>query len=191
MKKSEIKEALKKSIELKHHLSFFRKFTSTRAHGYVLDYNDDFVLIHQTDDFKLDGYAILPLKTIKKVRYNEFEEVYEYIMKEENLMGDLGINYRIDLTSWQTIFKSIEENNKFSIVECEQVWINRFLLGKLTKVRKKRVEILYLEANGIFEEYATEQKYKEISIVRFDEVYINLFQKYARYKNQILPKMIE
>jgi hypothetical protein len=189
MKKSKIREALTKSIELKQNLSFFRKFTSTRIHGYVLDFTDDFILIHQTDDFKLEGFAVIPLKTIKKVRYSDYEEMYEYIMNEEHFLNDLGIPYTIDLTNWQTVFKSIENNNKFVIIECEQVWIKRFLLGKLSKIKKKNVEMLYLEANGVFEEYATEQKYKEISIVRFDEVYINLFQKHARYKNQVLPKI--
>ena len=189
MKKLKIKEALSKSIKLKQHLSFFRKFTRSRIHGYVLDFNDNFVLIHQTDDFELDGFAILPIKTIKKVRYSEFEEMYEYIMQKEKLLNNLGINFSIDLTNWQTIFNSIEHSEKFAIIECEQAWINRFLLGKLTKAKKKKIEILFLEANGIFEEYVTEQKYKEITIVRFDEIYISLFQKYGRHKNQVLPKL--
>jgi hypothetical protein len=190
MKKSKIREALTKSIELKQHLSFFRKFTSTRIHGYVLDFTDDLILIHQTSDLRLDGFAVLPFKTIKKIRHSDYEEMYKYIMDEEQLLNDLGIPYTIDITNWQTVFKSIENNNKFVIIECEQVWIKRFLLGKLSKVKKKKVEMLYLEANGVFEEYATEQKYKDISIVRFDEVYINLFQKYVRYKNQVLPKLV-
>lgn len=190
MKKSKIKEALATSIKLKQRLSFFRSFTSSRIHGYVLDFTDDFALIHQTDDFHLDGFAIVPLKTIKKVRHSEFEDMYEYIMKKENYLDELGIHYTIDLTNWQTIFKSIEGNEKFVIIECEQLWIGRFLLGKLTKAKKKKVEMLYLEANGVFDEYVTEQKYKEITIVRFDEIYINLFQKYARYKNQVLPKLV-
>jgi hypothetical protein len=189
MKKSKIKEALTASVKLKQRLSFFRTFTRTRIHGYVLDFTDDFALIHQTDDFHLDGFAILPLNTIKKVRHSEFEDMYEYIMKKENYLNNLGIHYTIDLTNWQTIFKSINDNEKFAIIECEQTWIDRFLLGKLTKANKKKVEILYLEANGVFEEFVTEQKYKEITIVRFDEIYINLFQKYARYKDQILPQL--
>lgn len=190
MKKFKIKEALSKSIEQKQHLSFFRKFASNRVHGYVLDFTDEFVLIQQTDDLRLDGFAVLPFNTIKKVRHNEFEEMYEYIMQSELFLTNLGINYSIDLTSWQTILNSIKTNNKFTMIECEQVWIKRFLLGELTKVKKKKVEILYLEANGIFEEFVTEQKYKDITIVRFDETYSNLFQKYARYKNQVLPKLV-
>jgi hypothetical protein len=189
MKKSKIKEALTEGVKLKQHLSFLRTFTSRRIHGYVLDFTDDFMLIHQTDDFKLDGFAILPLNTLKEIRHNEYEKMYHYIMNAEELLNELGINYTIDLTNWQTIFKSIEKNEKFPVVECEQAWIKRYLLGKLTKVKKKKVEMLYLEANGIFEEFVTEQKYKEISIIRFDETYTNLFQKYARYKNQILPKL--
>ena len=189
LKKLKIREVLSKSIKHKQHLSFFRKFTRSRVHGFVLDFNDNFVLIQQIDDFKLDGFAILPLRTIKKVRYSELEKNFEYIMEEELLLNDFGINYSIDLTNWQTIFNSIEHNEKFAIIECEQAWINRFLLGKLTKAKKKKIEILYLEAKGIFEEYVTEQKYKEITIVRFDEIYINLFQKYARHKNQVLPKL--
>ena len=110
-------------------------------------------------------------------------------MQKEKLLNNLGINFSIDLTNWQTIFNSIEHSEKFAIIECEQAWINRFLLGKLTKAKKKKIGILFLEANGIFEEYVTEQKYKEITIVRFDEIYISLFQKYGRHKNQVLPKL--
>jgi hypothetical protein len=188
MKKSKINELIKKSLDSNQHLSFFRTFTSTRQHGYVLSFTDDFVLIHQTDDLRLDGYAILPINTIKKIRCNDFEEMYEYIMQKENFLTNLGINYMIDLTNWQTIFNSIIEHKQFAVIECEQAWISTFLLGKLTKAKKKKVEILYLEANGVYEEFVTEQKYKDITIVRFDELYHNLFQKYGRYKNQILPK---
>jgi hypothetical protein len=156
MKKSKIEVALTASVKLKRQLSFFRTFTSSRIHGYVLDFTDDFALIHQTDDFYLDGFAILPLNTIKKVRHSEFENMYEYIMRKENYLNDLGIHYTIDLTNWQTIFKSIAENEKFAIIECEQTWIKTFLLGKLTKAKKKKVEILYLGANGIFDEFVTE-----------------------------------
>jgi hypothetical protein len=189
MKKSKIKETLTASVKLKQSLTFFRAFTSTRIHGYVLDFTDDFMLIHQTVDFHMDGFAILPFNTIKKVRHSESEAIYDYIMKEEQLLNDLGIHYNIDLTNWQTIFNSIVNNEKFAIIECEQTWINRFLLGKLTKAKKKKVEILYLDPNGIFDELVTEQKYKEITIVRFDDIYTNLFQKYARYKDQVLPQL--
>jgi hypothetical protein len=188
MKKSKINELLKKSLESKVHLSFFRTFTSTRQHGYVLDFTDDFVLIHQTADLRLDGYAVLPLNTIKKIRCNEFEEMYEYIMQKEGYLTNIGINYTIDLSNWRTIFTSIIQHKEFAVIECEQPWNNTFLLGKLAKAKKKKVEILYLEASGIYEEFVTEQKYKDITITRFDEVYSNLFQKYGRYKNQILPK---
>ena len=40
--------------------------------------------------------------------------------------------------------------------------------------------MFYLEADGFFEDTITEQKYSEITIVRFDERYTNLFQKYAK-----------
>jgi hypothetical protein len=188
MKKSNIKKLLKKSLESKVPLSFFRTFTSTRQHGYVLSFTDDFVLIHQTYNLCLDGYAVLPLNTIKKIRCNVFEEMYGYIMQKESLLTDLGIAYTIDLTNWQTIFNSIIQHKEFAAIRCEQSWISIFILGKLTNAKKKKVEILYLEADGIYEEFISEQKYKYITIVRFDELYHNLFQKYGRYKNQILPK---
>ena len=123
------------------------------------------------------------------MRLSAYETMYSYILEAEGRIENVGIDYPIDLTSWQTIFEAIKTQKSFAIVECEQAWISRFLIGKIAKTSKKKLELLYFEANGIYEDYLTEQKLKEISIVRFDEDYINIFSKYVRHSNQVLPKI--
>jgi hypothetical protein len=182
MEKSKIRELITENLKSNRRFSFFKKFKDERVHGCILNYSEDFVLIHQTDDFQLDGYAILPIDAIEEVRYNEMEEFYDSVMQQEGLLDDFGIDYSIDLSSWQTIFDSIIKNEKFAIIECEKSDDDdsQFLLGKIIRTKRDKFEMIYLNADGIFEDTITEQKYSEITIVRFDERYTNLFQKYAK-----------
>jgi hypothetical protein len=180
MKKTKIIELLDESIKLKKRVSIFRKFSDTRVHGCVLNFSDDFVLVHQTVDFQLDGYAILPMNTLKKVRHIEYEDFYDSIMQKEGILNDLGMNYKIDLTNWRSIFNSIVKKGKFVTIECEDLPFKRFLLGKIENIKKKKVELFYVEADGIMEETITEQKYKEITFIRIDDRYTSLFQKYVK-----------
>ena len=77
--------------------------------GFIVAYSDDFVVIKEVDDFVVRGYLVFQTETITEIRRNKSDIFFEKIYKLEGITQTIETNYKIDLTSWQTIFKSIKK----------------------------------------------------------------------------------
>ena len=88
-------------------------------HGYIIGYSDDFILLHENDDFVFNGYSVLPIDQIKKIRFNNYDKYFHQIITWEGLIDKIGINYAVDLTNWTSVFNSIKAQKLNVIVECE------------------------------------------------------------------------
>jgi len=178
-------EKIKSYKENKQRVRLFRKFSKNRAgisNGYILDFSEKFILLHETDDFRIDGYSILPIEQIKKLRFNKSDKYFDKMMKWENQTEKVGINYFIDLNSWESVFKSLQTKEINVIVECEGSDVNSFTIGPITKIGKKHVHLIYFDAEGFFEKSSSSIDYDSITRVAFDSQYLNIFSKYTRHR---------
>lgn len=150
------------------------------SRGYIVDFSNNFVVIQETDDFKLMGFNVLPLKDFKTIRYNNNDRYYDKIMSLENQKNDIGIKTKIELTEWKTIFNSLRKAKKNIIIECENPEIDSFIIGPIKRITDKNVYIQYFNALGYLDEKYTKIEYENISKITFDDRYIEIFSKYLR-----------
>lgn len=150
--------------------------------GYILDYLKKFVLVQETNAFKVLGYYILPVNQIKKIRHNKYDKYYHKIMIAEGEADKAGVSYKIDLDNWKSIFKSIKELSLNVIVRCENPKTGSFNIGPIIKATKSLVYIQYFDPTGLLDENPTSIDYESITKVDFDDRYINVFSKYLRKK---------
>ena len=118
------------------------------SNGYILGFSDDLLLIHSSDDFKIDGYEIFPVTQITKIRFNKSDVYFDKIMKWEKEFYKIGITYQVDLTSWKTAFQSIKKQSLNVIVECEQREVDSFNIDPIEKIGSKQVKIRFFDAEG-------------------------------------------
>lgn len=180
-----ILEKIKKHCELKKFARITRSVSEDStliSRGYILAYSANFVLIQETGDFTLDGYIVLPVSQIQKIRYNKNDKYYHKIMVAEGEVEKSGISYSVNLSTWQKIFDSIKQRQLNVIVECEQSDINSFNIGPIIKTTKKKVYIQYFDATGFFEGKPTVIDFEKITKVVFDDRYTNIFSKYLRHR---------
>lgn len=73
MKKEKVIEKLGKHCSEKLYVRLTRKKGGFEgiSTGFILDKSSDFILLQETDEFRVLGYQIIPIKTIKHVRYNK------------------------------------------------------------------------------------------------------------------------
>ena len=162
-------------------VQIFRKSKMPNIHGYILDYSDDYVMIQEVDDFNASGYIIMPKKSIKSIRFNQHDEVYDEIIKAEKQFEKIILKYDIDLTNWETIFKSIKLTGLNLSIECKKV--NFLVIGILGNVKNDTVYIRDFDTAGVLDDIETPIFYKKISRVNFDDNYINVFSKYLKTAN--------
>ena len=184
MKKERIVEKLKFHLKEKRYARITRKkgYSEFISTGFILAVSDNFLLIQESDEFRILGYQIFPIETIKHVRYNKNDKTYQRILKKEGLYNKIGLKHRIDLTDWKSIFKSIKKTGLTVISECEHPEINSFCIGEIKRINQKSISIRYFNAQGIYDKENTKNKFKNITKLSFDDHYANVFSKYAKKK---------
>tara|TARA_B100000508_G_scaffold139601_1_gene138319 strand:- start:766 stop:1341 length:576 start_codon:yes stop_codon:yes gene_type:complete len=182
MKPSDIKLNAEKHISERHTVKIERELDDGEdlsCFGYILDVSDGLILIQIEDDFLLDGYSIIPFHTVNNIRYNKLDQFHNYILKNEKIEeSQYGLSKQIDLLDWQSVFESLKKHYKVISIEDEADEDSNFIIGRIIRVNKKSVSIQYLNALGRFDDNATNVKYEDITIVSFDNRYINIYSKY-------------
>lgn len=181
MKKEKIIEKIEKHLNEKRYVRLTRKkgMFEGISSGFVLDKSSDFILIQETDEFRILGYQIFPISTIKHVRYNKNDKYYEHVLREEGMLTNVKLKHKINLADWNTIFRDIKNTGLTVIAECEHPKLNTFCIGPVKRVNKKSVSIRYFNAQGILDKKNTKNEFKDITKLSFDDHYANVFSKYV------------
>ncbi|MCL2130903.1 MAG: hypothetical protein FWH36_00385 [Lentimicrobiaceae bacterium] len=185
-----MKERIKDFFENKKFARITRQVSEDSnaiSRGYIVDFSNDFIVIHETDDFKMLGYSILPIKDIKELRYNNYDRYYDKIMKWEQEKDNITLKSKVNLKNWKSIFETFQANKSNIIVYREDPEFDSFTIGSIEKVTTKSVYILYFDANGFWDKEPTKIGFANITKILFDDRYIDVFSKYTR-KRKILSK---
>lgn len=159
------------------------KYNKPIERGFVVDYSDDFIVLQESDNFRLLGFIVLPNSTIKEWRYNANDAFYEKLVKLEESDAAIKVKTKVELNGWKSLFQSLKDNNKYVIVECQHHKIDSFVIGEIVSVKEKSVSILYFNPEAIFDKKPTKIKFKNITKITFDDRYIDVFQKYINTNN--------
>jgi hypothetical protein len=181
MKKS---KKILSAIKEKWLIKIFRNYGDNELidNGFILDASDDLLLVQNVSDFMLDGYSVIKIGDIEKIRYSKFEKYFEMMLTKEGFTENIGIKYKVDLTDLSSVFKTIKLNKTYVIARCQKTNDERFIIGPIEEFTQKSVKIRYFDATGYLDEKLTGLKYKDITTIEFDTEYINYFTKYLRKK---------
>lgn len=186
-----IYKQIKRHFKKQHFVKIARQISSYHPpmdSGYIVAYNDDFVVLQEVYEFKLNGFYVFPIHQIVGIRYNDNDRYYDKIMHWEGLKKDIQYRPNLPLKNWKKVFKTFKKQHQHVIVECEHPKQAQFIIGSIIKVTNKQVYIRYFNAQGILENYPTNIKFKHITKVTFEDHYIDTFQKYLRYDEITEPR---
>lgn len=152
------------------------------SNGYFVDNSADFVLMQETEDFRVLGFLVFPISTITQIRFNNNDKYYDKIMQWEKQVDNVSKKHKIDLTDWISIFKTIKNAGFNVIIENENPEDDSFDIGPIIKTTKTAVYIQYFDAKGYLDNEPTRISFDKITIAKFDDHYINVFSKYLRQR---------
>jgi hypothetical protein len=169
-------------IDNKDLVKIFRTVTDGEAniHGFIIAMSKTFLLIQKEEEFYLNGYAIIRKDHFDALRSNNYEKTFKKILSQEGMLKEYGLSKKISITSWASIFKALKKLDFHVIVECEDLEVPQFLIGPLTKVHREFVSIKNYDPTGRLDKRSTKVKYNDITIVKFDDRYLNVFRKYLK-----------
>lgn len=148
-------------------------------YGYVVDYNDDWMLLKQNShDYVMDGYAIISVKHIKGFRRDIDEKFREKIINLKK-QGPTG-KEKIPLDDLATILNFLTK--KFGVFEFYTKSEDVCYLGAAKSVGPRELELDYLDPAA---KWAGIRKFKTADIrkIEFQTDYINSLKLVAKKKS--------
>jgi hypothetical protein len=154
-------------------------------HGIPLAASETLVLLQEVHEFHLDGYTVMPLKSVAAIRAGRAEETIQRILVGEGVYPKAGISYDVQLDSFQDLFRSLKKAGKNVIVELlpegpRDEMDQAFLIGRIVGMSARSVAIMHFDAVGQWSSESTVLPYDMIKWVTFDTEYINVFSKYLQ-----------
>lgn len=188
MTKTKIKEIIKSAIEGVNVVNAYFRFAAYYYNLIPLAYNERLFLAVNEDDFIFDGYSIFRFKDLKKVKVKT--DMCDLILKNEGLTAKISIP-EVDISSWQSIFESLQRMNKNIIVEKQRIDLkeSEFYIGRIERVYKHFFYLRHFDADGVWDEQPTKINYSEITNVVFDSRYVNIFSKYLSEPPALAEKL--
>jgi hypothetical protein len=178
-----LKEKIKYHKKAKNYCRVKRKVGKNKIEntdGYVLDYSDKFVLMQEVFDFAVGAYYVFPLSTVSKIRFCKTDKYFTNILAAEGEADNCKNRHEIDLSNWESVFKSIQSTGLSVIVENENPNDETFDIGPITKVTKKAVFVRYFNSTGLLNREPSRLEWNRITVARFDDRYANIFSKHLR-----------
>lgn len=177
MTKLKIKEIVKVCLKEKHLCRIFFRYDNNYRYYIPLIIGDKLFLGIEEDDFVLDGYAIRRFQDVTKTQIKD--DICERILNTEGIIDSINTP-EVNLSNWETVFKSLQKINKNVIVEKESFDEDKyeFAIGRIEKVYRKFVYVRHFDADGIWQPEPHKIPYSEITTVTFASRYVDVFSKY-------------
>jgi hypothetical protein len=154
---------------------------SDEIYGVISGITDSFLQIAESHEFKFNGEVIIRQDQYESIRCSKFEKTIKKILVAENeISDDKPIVTQLDLKSWDSIFTELKKQDIHVIVECEDLKDSTFAIGEIVSVGKKSVAVHNYDASGKLDKKPTLVKFKDITIVRFNDAYSMTFRKYLK-----------
>lgn len=160
------------------------KDSYAQTNGYIVDCSENFVLVHEVSDFQPLAYLIFTIQSVKEIKYHNGNRYYDKIIHSEGIIDKIENKHKPNLSSWTSIFQSIKKAGFNVIIENEDPDDNSFDIGPITKVTDNAVYVRYFDTKGFLREKSTKITWDLITIVKFDDIYINTYSKYLREKKK-------
>lgn len=155
------------------------KYFNESINCQILKESDDLILVRDIKDWHYDAYMIFPKKYIKKIIYGKIEKCREKILppiKREDFLN--GIE-KINLTSIKDALYSLKELIKCVCIENAQENNYIFVLGKIKKLKTKKLVLQEINLCGYYEPKVTKIKYNNITSIFFDDEYSKKLIEFA------------
>lgn len=155
----------------------------SRFHGFVVGLSRKLVVLHELDEFHLDGYRVLRANDIVKVRMGKFEKTFDRVFGDLELENTIGRPEWLRFEDWRDLFRSLQPQDKCVSVESALHKVDVFSLGWIEKVGKRKLTLRSFSASAKWYSKPDRFFYEDITEATFDAEYNRVFGDFMRKQN--------
>ncbi len=136
----------------------------------------ELLLLQEDEDFRFDGYRIVPWANIRSIVYDQRERFFEKLLKAQGELPLATPPPRISLQNWKSALGSLKNTGENIIVEWYDDGELVFFIGQITRLDQKSLSFCQFDSMGEwYESYPV--PYESIIDIRFRNRYIEVFTR--------------
>ncbi|MDX9972491.1 MAG: hypothetical protein RBU21_05800 [FCB group bacterium] len=178
-----VHERLREAMNSRRPVHFDVSIPGVTAYsGFLLGLGPEWLLLHYLNDFRLDGYRLLRVSDIERLRSRHSQKTFERIYREEGITDKVGPPpYPVSCENLPAALQDLKTAGKNVIVRAEHPDDDIFFIGSLSRIGKKKVSGRYFDATGKWETEDTKIPYDCITCVDIECEYVRVFSKYTHH----------
>lgn len=162
-------------------VSIYREhINDTPIQGFILAHSKKLILIQYVYDFNLDGIMVLQRSDVTNIESDESGMFQTQLLKDEGLYTQVDFIKTYDVKNWKTVLASFESTHQFITLEDENSEEYVFMIGKMTKLGRKKVSVHEFLCTGTWKEEVSKMSYKYITSFRAGNNYPNVYANYFK-----------
>ena len=177
MKREKILARLQQAAEERHIVAVWLRGRGWDEGVWPLRVSEDMALCAHDGNFALDGWDVFAIDAIERVtlRYDKYGE----FAAEEGLLEQLT-DPGCSVDSWQAFFAALPTDQLIG-VERRHVPDGeaKFAVGRVMKAGKKRVHLICVDSEAVWEQEPWRIRYRDIEAVRIGDRYLMGFGRHA------------
>jgi len=174
-------EIIRECIDKKMQISIEREEIDDESLSTIpIAVSDQLLIVEYLYDFNFDGFKVLCMNDISKIKRGKVEEFHDKILISEGLIVKEELMSDIKTNTWFDFFESMLDKRKMIDISLERVNKGRtFFVGKIVSVKKEYLEILEVDIVGNWYKDVTQIFYENITLVSFANRYCEILNKYC------------
>ncbi len=172
---------IQRAIDARKWLVFETCTDDWQEEGYPLKVSERWVLLHSKWDFHLDGYTLLRLEDITKIRPDARTSDSQRLLKKERVPEKVGISFDLDISTMQSILRGLRAagENVTLHFDYPDEEIKCCYLGSPIRIWTKTASFLTIGTDAVWDPEPARVIYEEVSKLEFGDEYLNVYSKYA------------
>jgi hypothetical protein len=151
--------------------------------GIILGYSKKLILIQYVYDFNLDGIMVLQRSGITSIESDESGLFQTQLLKDEGLYDKVDFTKKYNLKNWKSFLSHIDTSFHFITLEDEDPYKYAFMIGKVTKLGRKKVSVHQFSCTGTWKKEVSKMSYKNITSLRVGNHYPKVYENYFKQNN--------
>ncbi len=135
---------------------------------------------HQIDDFHFNGFRIVRLKDIVKIRRSRYETVFQRIMRSTGELESHANPTWLRIGSWKSLLASLKKKGLCAGVESALKNVDIFWLGEVHALKNSAVVLKSFDAYGKWHKPKHSIEYRHITEVFFGDEYSVTFHEFMK-----------
>ena len=145
--------------------------------GFIIDFDHEWLMIHQVYDFFIDSIRLLRISTITALQSKTIDVFQKTLLSDEGQIEKIAFDRSIPEGGIIEMLKSFD-SSKVIIFEEESLKDGYFYIGFIEKITKKHIHIREFSGAARRDDEATKLKMSDATSVSFDGNYTLFYERY-------------